>query len=139
MLVRIKDVRWLALPLALVCSGCFGGASTADPPALRPSNMFLGVACHVGGETGCGRIGVAAWLPRAAKQVRATLFGRTITLSSSRAGSGRDASRRVWIGFVRVAPSRIEPGAHVPVRIAVFRDGPRGSTIRSVYLSAGWG
>lgn len=113
-----------------------GGAGRG---ARTPSGVSLGVACRVGGETACGRVGVAVWLPRVATRVQATLLGRTIMPSTSDAGSGRYAYGRFWTGFVHVSPSRIEPGAHVPVRVAVAVNGSRASTVRSVYLSAGWG
>jgi hypothetical protein len=133
-------MRMLILAIALVCIFVVNNAASAPRPlAPRPSNMFLGVACHVGGDTRCGRIGVAVWLPRISNHVSARLLGRTVELSTSHAGSRRYGDERFWTGFLLVASSGIHPGSNVRVRVAVTLGSSRRSSLRTVYLSAGWG
>jgi hypothetical protein len=95
--------------LMLVLSACASGTSR---PAPKPSNIALGVACHIGGQTSCGRVGVAVWLPRAADQVTARLFTRSVQLSTTHSGSGRYGYRRYWSGFAKVALAQLHPPDH---------------------------
>jgi hypothetical protein len=108
----------------------------SSPPS--PSDVYLGVACHTAGAN-CDRVGVAVWLPRSADHVTACLLGAGATLATRHAGSGRFGFRRYWTGFRRVPPRRVHPGALAPVRIIVTLGGMSRASVRSVYLSAGWG
>jgi hypothetical protein len=108
----------------------------SSPPT--PSDVYLGVACHVSG-TNCGRVGIAVWLPRAADHVSARLLGVRVTLTTAHAGSGRYGYRVYWTGFRHFIPLRIHPGSLIRVRITVALRGTSHTNVRYVYLSAGWG
>ena len=142
--------RLFTLLLAVMCSGCLangdGSHDTAEPqlpsePRLafaRPP--FLGVACRSENES-CGRVGIAVWLPKRARAVSAMLLGQKVRLFTPRpAISGKEGFRRFWEGYAHVAPSRVKPGATLPLKVDVqWKDGSRSSASRSVWLSAGWG
>lgn len=132
---RNRQMRMPSVAIALVCILTANNAVSAHRPlAPRPSSVFLGVACHVGGDPRCGRVGVAVWLPRIANHVSARLLGRTVELSTSHAGSRRYRYERFWTGFFHVAASPIHPSSNVPVRVAVTLGSSHRSSPRTVYL-----
>jgi len=120
----------------LAVSACAGGSSVSPP---RPSGIDLGVACRFGGQTSCGRVGVAVWLPRVADRVTARAFAQAVRLSTPHSGSGRYGHRRYWTGFAKVVPTRLDPGARVHVLISTTLGTSTATTSRKAYLSAGWG
>ena len=126
----------LLLAAAVATGGTSHVRAERAPPA--PSDVYLGVACR-DGASACGRVGVAVWLPRAVDRVEARLLGTHVRLATDHAGSGRYGFRRYWTGFVRVPPTRVQPGRRVRVRIAVTLAGTTGTTVRRAFLSPGWG
>jgi hypothetical protein len=120
----------------LALSACAGGSSASAP---RPSSIDLGVACRVGGQTSCGRVGLAVWLPRVADRVTARAFAQTVRLSTSHSGSGRYGYRRYWVGFAKVVPTQLHPAGHVRVRITTTLGASTAAASRTAFLSAGWG
>jgi hypothetical protein len=136
---RIGRMRWCAVATIvsmLVLTDCASGSSALAP---RPSGIDLGVACSVGGQTNCGRVGIAVWLPRVADSVTAQAFAQTVRLSSPHSGSGRYGHRRYWTGFGKVVPTKLHPGVRVRVRITTTMGNTSSTTSRKAFLSAGWG
>lgn len=136
---RRAEMR-VAVPFVVLLAavGLAPASRTRSPPAPSPSGVYLGVACHRSGVA-CGRVGVAVWLPRAADHVEALVLGARVRLATTRAGSGRYGFRRYWTGFRRVPPRSVHPGRFIVVRVTVTLRGMSRPSLRSVYLSAGWG
>ena len=128
------------LATAAFASSCAGAGRSSERarPLWLGNPPYLGLACHDGGST-CGRIGIAVWLRKPATSVRATLLGKTISLASSRRGSGAYGYRLFWTGFVHTDPASVEPLRRYRLVVRVRRDGTRLQGLRSVLLSAGWG
>jgi hypothetical protein len=138
------------LLVAVMCSGCLvngdGNHETAEPQLASEPQLafarrpFLGVACRSEIKP-CGRVGIAVWLPKRARAVSAVLLGQKVRLFTPRpAISGKQGFRRSWKGYAHVAPSRVKPGATLPLDVDVqWKDGSDNSASRSVWLSAGWG
>ena len=148
--------------LVLLLAGCGGGeaappARHAAPQAVLSRAPYLGVACRVPNAFACDRVGLAVWLRRPARAVRARVGGRALRLDdrgwSGRAQRGR---RRLFAAFLRPAglldgPLRVTaddgPGRYVGRRPVIARVELRvtddaGATVLTgvrVRLAPGWG
>ena len=113
----------LAALLGLL-AGCGGGGAAPPPRHAAPDVVlarapYLGVACRVPNAFSCDRVGLAVWVRRPARSVRARVAGRAVQLDD-RAWSGpnQGGPRRMFAGFLR--PAGLLDG---PLRITAD-DGP---------------
>ena len=114
-------------------------AVAATVGLVRPP--YLGLACPGPDLTTCGRVGVAVWLRRPARRVRATLNGVPVPMHAGGLG-GKGPT--YWQGFARFAPGRLglpprwygtKPAKWLLLRVVV--DGRRQSV--RAQLRPGWG
>jgi len=157
---RERRRRRVTLLLVLVGMAVAGAAfglhrSRSNPPTaglrelpvravLAAREPMIGLACTTPNRTRCGRVGVAVWLRRPARGVRATIGGRTVVLHAGGLG-GRGPT--YWEGYVRPAPGTVHvpsgwtgsPARLLPVRLRIElgRAVARG-TLR-LPLRPGWG
>lgn len=87
----------VTMAIAAVIAGC--GRADLREAIVLPREPYLGLVCH-GSAYPCHRLGLAVWLPSAARVVTAKVDGRSVRLVS-RPARGAGAARSFWEGFFR--------------------------------------
>ena len=144
----------IALALALVLDRPAGErpASPPAPPAhgVPPGKVFsqspyMGVSCSIPNSTVCDRVGLAVWLKRPAKAVRAEINGHYLSLKFQPWATRRASP---FVGYLRGARANFRLPEHwegQPPRDGLVRlriDYGRGRSVETrvrVELSPGWG
>jgi hypothetical protein len=129
-------VAGVALVVFLV--GCGGSGH-----ALRlPRDPYLGLRCYNPKVLRCGRVGLAVWLARPARNVTAIVDGHDVVLRTRAGGTGSYRRGLFWQDiFADPSAQRIaDASGSVIVRVRVTEDdGSVGNASSIVRVSEGYG
>jgi hypothetical protein len=122
--------------------GCGGSGH-----ALRlPRDPYLGLRCYNPKVVQCGRVGLAVWLAKPARNVTAIVDGRDVVLRTRAGGTGSYRRGLFWEGIFadpsaqRIADAFGSASGAVTVRLRVVEnDGSIGNANPTVPLSEGYG
>jgi hypothetical protein len=132
----------VGVAVAAFLAGCGGSVH-----ALRlPRDPYLGLRCYNPKVVRCGRVGLAVWLARPARNVTAVVDGHDVVLRT-RSGGTRSYRRGLfWEGIFadpsaqRIADAFGSVSGSVPVHLRVVEnDGSIGNANSTVPLSEGYG
>jgi hypothetical protein len=122
--------------------GCGGSGQT-----LRlPRDPYLGLRCYRPKVLWCGRVGLAVWLARPARNVTAVVDGQDVVLRTREGGTGSYRRGLFWQGIFpdssaqRIAGAFGSASGSVTVRLRVVEnDGSIRNANSNVPLSEGYG
>jgi hypothetical protein len=133
-------MRYLVGALAISCllAGC-GGSHHALRLRREP---YVGLACKRVSAHRCGRVGLAVWLARPARDVTAVADGVSVRMRTHSGGTGSYRRQLYWQGFFRdPRAQRVADGSgSIPIRVSVTAaDGSVSAVTRTVPVSTGYG
>ncbi len=122
--------------------GCGGSGH-----ALRlPRDPFVGLRCYNPKVLRCGRVGLAVWVARPARDVTAIVDGHHVVLRTQAGGTGSYRRGLFWEGIFAdpsaqlIADAFGSASGSVTVRLRVVEnDGSIGNANSTVPLSEGYG
>jgi hypothetical protein len=118
--------------------GCDGSGQALQ----LPRDPYLGLRCYKPNVPRCGRVGLAVWIARPARNVTATVDGHDVVLRTRAGGTGSYRRGLFWEGiFADPSAQRIaDASGSVTVRLRVREnDGSVGSANSTVRVSEGYG
>ena len=124
---------------AALVVGCGGSQHNALRLDREP---YVGLSCKRVSVHRCGRVGLAVWLARPARDVTAVADGVGVRLRTQTGGTGSYRRQLYWQGFFRDprAQRLADASGSIPIRVTVTAPGGSVSGVsRTVYVSKGYG